>query len=74
MRSKGGCQEKIGKAEPIERIGPFLCANTLDKRCEKYGIVGWTTNGLRLCSHIDNAEKHYERAVSGMKGALATSG
>jgi selenocysteine lyase/cysteine desulfurase len=47
-------------------------ARISDMLYSKFGIAGSTTGGLRLCPHIYNTEPHIDRAVAGVKEALAT--
>ncbi|MEN8129790.1 MAG: aminotransferase class V-fold PLP-dependent enzyme, partial [Pseudomonadota bacterium] len=43
-----------------------------DMMYNTFGIAGSTTGGLRLCPHIYNTEAHVDRAIAGVKEALAT--
>ena len=47
-------------------------AKIADMMYNKFGIAGSTTSGLRLCPHLYNTHAHIDRAIAGVKEALAT--
>ncbi len=48
-------------------------SKVVDKLYNEFGIAGSTTGGLRLCPHIYNTESHVDRAIAGVKEAMAAA-
>lgn len=55
-------------------ISPGRRHSVFDRLYREFGIAGATTGGLRLCPHIYNTAEHIDRAVTGLRKLLETSG